>query len=341
MEQTTNRRIVIALGGNALGDTPTEMEKRILGIIPLLEELISEGSQIVITHGNGPQVGMIKNAFALGHQQDKEIIDASLPDCTAMSQGYIGFHLQKIISGELQKRALPVRVAAIITQISVDPLDIAFFHPTKPIGPFYTRKEAEKVSAQNGDAIFSDDAGRGFRQLVPSPKPRHILEVDLIRELLNRRNIVIAAGGGGIPVTKNGLFNLNSVNAVIDKDFAAAKLAQEIDGDCLLILTDVERVKIHFRSSREEDLTAITSEEARRYISEDQFAPGSMLPKIEAAVIFAESGPGRRVIIASLDRALDAMAGKSGTRITAATVTFSQSPAPFYKAKAKAPLFAE
>lgn len=339
MEQTTNRRIVIALGGNALGNTPKEMEKKILGVIPLLEQLVIEGYQIVITHGNGPQVGMIKNAFALGHQRDKEIIDAALADCTAMSQGYIGFHLQKIIGGELQKRALPIHVASIITQISVDPLDIAFFHPTKPIGPFYTKKEAEKISAQNSDAIFSDDAGRGFRQLVPSPKPKHILEEEIIQQLLDQRNIVIAGGGGGIPVTRNGLFSLNSVNAVIDKDFAAGKLAQEIDAGCLLILTNIDRVKIHFRSSREEDITAITSDEARRYIAEDQFAPGSMLPKIEAAVIFAESDPGRTVIIASLEHALDAMAGKSGTRITAVTAKTAKTPTPLSAAKEKAPLF--
>lgn len=207
MEHTMNRRIVIALGGNALGNTPKEMEKKILAVIPLLEQLVVEGYQIVITHGNGPQVGMIKNAFALGHQRDEEIIDAALADCTAMSQGYIGFHLQKIIGGELQKRALPIHIASIITQVSVDPLDIAFFHPTKPIGPFYTRKEAEKISAQNSDAIFSDDAGRGFRQLTPSPKPRHILEEEFIHQLLDQRNIVIAGGGGGIPVTKNGLFS--------------------------------------------------------------------------------------------------------------------------------------
>ncbi len=339
MEHTMNRRIVIALGGNALGNTPKEMEKKILAVIPLLEQLVVEGYQIVITHGNGPQVGMIKNAFALGHQRDEEIIDAALADCTAMSQGYIGFHLQKIIGGELQKRALPIHIASIITQVSVDPLDIAFFHPTKPIGPFYTRKEAEKISAQNSDAIFSDDAGRGFRQLTPSPKPRHILEEEFIHQLLDQRNIVIAGGGGGIPVTKNGLFSLSSVSAVIDKDFAAAKLAQEIDADCLLILTDIDRVKIHFRSRYEEDLSAITSDEARRYITEDQFAPGSMLPKIEAAILFTESGPGRTVIIASLEHALDAMAGKSGTRITASTAKAAKTFRPLNAAKAKAPLF--
>lgn len=334
MEEIAKRRIVIALGGNALGNTPKELEKKIFAVIPLLEQLLINHFQIVITHGNGPQVGMIKNAFARGHEYDEAIMDAALADCTAMSQGYIGFHLQRIIGAELRKRELPVGVTAIVTQIGVDPLDIAFFHPTKPIGPFYSRKEAEKISARNNDAVFSDDAGRGFRQLVASPKPRNILEKEVIRRLLEQGIIVIAAGGGGIPVAKNGLFGLNGVNAVIDKDFAAGKLAQEINAGYLLILTDIERVKIHFRSRYEEDLTDITSKEARRYIDEDQFAPGSMLPKMEAAVIFAESDPERTVIIASLEHALDAMAGKSGTRIGGEQTALKQFVIPAYNGDA-------
>jgi carbamate kinase len=339
MEDTKNQRIVIALGGNALGNTPNEMEEKITAIIPLLEHLIVNGFQIVITHGNGPQVGMIKNAFAKSSKNDEDIPDAALADCTAMSQGYIGFHLQKTIGAELQKRALPIHIAGIITQISVDPLDIAFFHPTKPIGPFYTRKEAEIISAKNSSAIFSDDAGRGFRQLVPSPKPRDILEKEVIRQLLNQQNIVIACGGGGIPVTAKGLFGLNRVDAVIDKDFAAGKLAQEIDADYFLILTNIDRVKIHFRTHREKDLIDITGEEARRYIAEDQFAPGSMLPKIEAAVAFAESNSKRTAIIASLEHALDAMAGKSGTRITAKAIKTVNDDLPAHKKEKEVPFF--
>jgi carbamate kinase len=221
----------------------------------------------------------------------------------------------------------------------VDPLDIAFFHPTKPIGPFYTRKEAEIISAKNSSAIFSDDAGRGFRQLVPSPKPRDILEKEVIRQLLNQQNIVIACGGGGIPVTAKGLFGLNRVDAVIDKDFAAGKLAQEIDADYFLILTNIDRVKIHFRTHREKDLIDITGEEARRYIAEDQFAPGSMLPKIEAAVAFAESNSKRTAIIASLEHALDAMAGKSGTRITAKAIKTVNDDLPAHKKEKEVPFF--
>lgn len=331
MENTTDQRIVIALGGNALGNTAAELEKKITAVIPLLEYLILHGFQIVITHGNGPQVGMIKNAFAKSSKLSKDLPDASLADCTAMSQGYIGFHLQKIIGAELQKRALPIHIAGIVTQVTVDPLDIAFVHPTKPIGPFYTRKEAEKISAQNRDAVFSDDAGRGFRQLVPSPKPWNILEKEVIRQLLNQRNIVIACGGGGIPVAANGLFGSNSVDAVIDKDFAAGKLAREIEARYFLILTNIDRVKIHFRSRYEEDLTDITGEEARRYIAQNQFAPGSMLPKIEAAIAFAESNPKRVAIIASLEHALDALAGKSGTRIRAAQKEPKQYAIPAYR----------
>lgn len=339
MENTKDQRIVIALGGNALGNTAAELEKKITAVIPLLEHLILHGFQIVITHGNGPQVGMIKNAFVKSSKLSKDLPDASLADCTAMSQGYIGFHLQKIIGEELQKRALPIHIASIVTQVTVDPLDIAFFHPTKPIGPFFTKKEAEKFSAQNRNAVFSDDAGRGFRQLVPSPKPWNILEKEVIRQLLNQRNIVIACGGGGIPVASQGLFGLNSVDAVIDKDFAAGKLAQEIEARYFLILTNIDRVKIHFRSRYEEELTDITGEELRRYIAQNQFAPGSMLPKVEAAMAFAESHPQRMAIIASLDHALDAMTGKSGTRITAKAGSNGKDRLPFGKEKEKAPLF--
>lgn len=300
-----------------MGNTPKEQETKLAYAVPALVDLAAKGYAIIITHGNGPQVGMIKNAFAESGKYDLDIPDLDLPECTAMSQGYIGFHLQKAIRKELNKRELSHHIATIVTQIVVDPHDKAFLGPTKPIGPYYTRKEAEKISANQPNAVFTNDTGRGFRQLVPSPKPLKIIEKDAIEQLLVRKFIVIACGGGGIPIIKSGFSGYKGVNAVIDKDFAAAKLAEEVNARYLFILTNIDHVSLNFRTKNETPLAAISTKEAKQYIDEGQFADGSMLPKMEAAVDFAESGPNRTVVIAALEKAADAIDGKTGTRITA------------------------
>ena len=316
MRKSTDPRIVIALGGNALGNTPKEQEEHIDNAVPALIDLITKGYEIIITHGNGPQVGMIQNAFAEGSKVNEKIPDVPLAECTAMSQGYIGFHLQKALRRELRARELPWHVASVVTQIAVDADDPAFRRPTKPIGPYYTKEEAEEISAHDKSAVFADDAGRGWRKIVPSPKPLRILEKESILHLLDHEFVVIACGGGGIPVIRTGHERYESVDAVIDKDLAASRLAAEVNAKYLFILTAVDTVSINFRTENEKEIPAMTTEEARGYIEEGQFAPGSMLPKIEAAVEFAESGKGRTAIIASLERATEAVEGKTGTRIT-------------------------
>ena len=303
----TNPRVVIALGGNALGNTPEEQENKINGVVPFLADLISEGYEIIITHGNGPQVGMIQNAFGS---------DMPLAECSAMSQGYIGFHLQKAIHGELRRRKLPWHVATVVTQVAVDPKDPAFARPSKPIGPFFTEKQAEEQIKRYPDAVFMDDAGRGWRRAVASPKPIGILEKDPILRLLENNTVVIACGGGGIPVVPRGIDRYESVDAVIDKDLTAARLAEEVDAEYLFILTAVDHVVLDHGTERETPLTTMTTEEARYYMERGEFAPGSMGPKIEAAVTFAESKAGRIAVIGSPEKAAAAMRGESGTRIT-------------------------
>lgn len=308
-------RIVIALGGNALGKTPKEQEEKVAIASKALVNLIAQGNEIIICHGNGPQVGMINLAFEEASKDNDKIVPFELPECTAMSQGYIGYHLQKGIKKELINQGMPWHVATVITQIGVDKEDEAFKNPTKPIGSYYTKEEAEKLMAENEGLVIKDDAGRGYRRMVPSPKPKVILEKDSIVNMLDNEFIVIACGGGGVPVVEDENGDYVGVPAVIDKDFASAKLAEVVDADFLFILTAVDRVSINWGKPNQKDLDSISVEEAEKYCAEGHFAPGSMLPKVQAAIDFVKSGEGRRAVIASLEKAPLVIKGESGTII--------------------------
>ena len=308
-------RIVVALGGNALGNTPEEQQQHIEKGAAALIDLISGGWEIIVTHGNGPQVGMTHLAFAEGAKQNARIAAMPLGECTAMSQGYIGYHLQAGLSRELRRRGMPWQVATVVTRVEVSREDPAFLRPAKPIGGFYTEEEAKELEEKDPLLHFKEDAGRGYRRVVPSPAPQHIVELRSIRNLLDNEFVVIACGGGGIPVVKRGPGDYVGVEAVIDKDLAAEKLAEEIGANALFILTAVDRVCLHYGTPEEKQLAHLSVEEAQRYCDEGHFAPGSMLPKVQAAIAFAKSAPGRRAVIASLENAAKAMTGESGTVI--------------------------
>ena len=308
------KRIVIALGGNALGKNLHEQMDAVHVTAKAIADLIQDGHEVVIAHGNGPQVGMIQNAFAAYHKQEAKSDIMPLSMCVAMSQGYIGYDLQNVIGEELNRRGAHTHVATVLTQVAVDPKDPAFQHPTKPIGAFMTEEEAKKLAAEKGIDV-AEDAGRGWRQVVASPKPTEIIEIATIRALMNDGHAVIAAGGGGIPVIWEDKYHLKGVPAVIDKDFASECMAEQLDADMLIILTAVEKVAVNFGKPDQRGLDELTPEEARKYIAEGQFAPGSMLPKVEAAVKFAESKPGRKALITLLEKARDGIAGKTGTVI--------------------------
>lgn len=308
------KRIVIALGGNALGKNLHEQMDAVHVTAKAIADLIQDGHEVVIAHGNGPQVGMIQNAFAAYHKQEAKSDIMPLSMCVAMSQGYIGYDLQNVIGEELDRRGAHTHVATVLTQVAVDPKDPAFQHPTKPIGAFMTEEEAKMLAAEKGIDV-AEDAGRGWRQVVASPKPTEIIEIATIRALMNDGHAVIAAGGGGIPVIWEDKYHLKGVPAVIDKDFASECMAEQLDADMLIILTAVEKVAVNFGKPDQRGLDELTPEEARKYIAEGQFAPGSMLPKVEAAVKFAESKPGRKALITLLEKARDGIAGKTGTVI--------------------------
>ena len=308
------KRIVIALGGNALGKNLHEQMDAVHVTAKAIADLIQDGHEVVIAHGNGPQVGMIQNAFAAYRKQEPSADVMPLSMCVAMSQGYIGYDLQNVIGEELDRRGTHTHVATVLTQVAVDPKDPAFQHPTKPIGAFMTEEEAKKLAAEKGIDV-AEDAGRGWRQVVASPKPTEIIEIATIRALMNDGHAVIAAGGGGIPVIWEDKYHLKGVPAVIDKDFASECMAEQLDADMLIILTAVEKVAVNFGKPDQRGLDELTPEEARKYIAEGQFAPGSMLPKVEAAVKFAESKPGRKALITLLEKARDGIAGKTGTVI--------------------------
>ena len=311
-------RIVIALGGNALGKTPKEQKERIDQVSGALVGLIEKGYEIIVTHGNGPQVGMIQSAFTSGAATDTKVPQMPLAECTAMSEGYIGYHLQAGLLRELRRRGMPWEVATLVTQVEVDPNDAAFQNPTKPIGAFYTKEEAQELKKKQPDAVFAPDAGRGYRRMVASPKPRHIVEIRSIKNLLDNEFVVIACGGGGIPVIRRGDGDFVGVDAVIDKDLAAERLAEEVNADRFFILTAVDRVALNYGSPEEKQLSSMTVEEAVRYCHEGHFAPGSMLPKVQAAITFAQSAPHRKAVICSLEKAPQALDGRSGTVITGA-----------------------
>lgn len=308
-------RIVIALGGNALGNTPREQIEKINTACPSLVELIAKGYEIIITHGNGPQVGMINLAFDEASRDNEKIPSVPFAECSAMSQGYIGYHLQQGILKEMRNKNMPWHVASLITQIEVDPNDEAFHHPTKPVGGYYTEPQAKKIMIENPEIVMGEDSGRGYRRLVPSPRPVDIIEKDSVLNLLDNEFVVIACGGGGIPVIKKSEGIYEGVDAVIDKDFASALLADVIDADYLFILTAVDRVCLNYGKQNETHLKEMSVNEAQRYIDEGHFAPGSMLPKVKAAVNFAQSKKGRNAVIASLEKAPLAISGQSGTRV--------------------------
>lgn len=307
-------RIVVALGGNALGDNPKEQMERINVAAPALLDLINEKTEIVITHGNGPQVGMIQKAFAIANDANPDVPAMDLPECGAMSQGYIGYHLQKGIGNEIRHRGKPWHVATIVTEVEVDKNDPAFQNPTKPIGQFLTKEQADMQKLENPSWTFVEDSGRGYRRVVASPQPKAIVEIGSIRHLLDAEYIVIACGGGGIPVYEEDNA-LVGVGAVIDKDLAGELLAEDVDAEKLILLTAVDHVAINFGKPDQEDLTDITVEQAKKYLEEGQFGKGSMEPKVKAAIKFAESRPGRIAIIGSLEKAAAAANGESGTRI--------------------------
>lgn len=305
------KKIVIALGGNALGNTAYEQLELVEKTAKPIVDLIEAGNQVVIAHGNGPQVGMINLGMSTAAESKAIKADMPFPECGAMSQGYIGYHLQNSIGNELNKRGIKKNVATIVTQVLVDENDEAFKKPTKPIGAFYDKETADRISKEKGYTMV-EDSGRGYRQVVPSPKPVDVIEKDIVNTLVDSGNVIITVGGGGIPViNKDG--KLVGTPAVIDKDFASAKLAEIVKADALFILTAVERVCINFGKPEQKQLESMTLADCERYIGENQFAPGSMLPKVIACMSFAKTGG--EAIIADLKNAKLALQGKSGTKI--------------------------
>lgn len=304
------KKIVIALGGNALGADIEEQKSAVANTAKVIVDLVSEGYKLIVTHGNGPQVGMIQDA--MDYMQKKNLKKIPLPTCVAMSQGYIGIDLQNAIKYELYKRNIDKKVSTILSQVEVSKDDPAFLNPTKPIGKFLTKEEADEHEANGIPCI--EDAGRGYRAVVPSPMPVAIKELKTIQTLLDNDHIVITCGGGGIPViNENG--KLVGTNAVIDKDNVSSLLATKLDADFLVILTAVEKVAIDFGKPNQKWISEMSVNEAKQYINEGQFAKGSMLPKVEAAVSFVQSSNNKKALITLLEKAADGIAGKTGTVI--------------------------
>lgn len=306
------KRVVIALGGNALGNTLPEQMAAVKITAKAIVDLIEDGCEVVVAHGNGPQVGMVNNAMIALTHEDADQPNTPLSVCVAMSQAYIGYDLQNALREELLNRGITnIPVATMITQVRVDANDPAFQNPSKPIGKFVDAAQA-KMMEEKFHYIMKEDAGRGFRRVVASPKPVEIVEIGTIRTMVDSGDVVIACGGGGIPVMRQGN-HLKGASAVIDKDFASCLMAKELDADYLIILTAVEKVALNFGSPDEKWLGSVSTREAKQYIEEGHFAPGSMLPKVQAAVDFAESKPGRTALITLLEKSREAVQGKTGT----------------------------
>ena len=307
------KRIVVALGGNALGNTPFEQLEKVKIAADIISDLVKEGNDVIIGHGIGPQVGMINLAMDYSANGKEKTPLMPLVECGAMSQGYIGYHLQQALGQAFKEKGINKTAVSVITQVEVAEDDKAFENPTKPVGMFYTKEKAEELERENG-FTFVEDSGRGYRKVVPSPKPLHIVEIDAINKMVEAGLTVITVGGGGIPVVnKNG--RLVGVDAVIDKDKSSAELASELNADFLLILTAVDKVCINFNKPDQKELDQITVEEANKYIAEGQFAKGSMLPKVEACLDFVKGGDDRCAIITLLEKASDAVKGLTGTKI--------------------------
>ena len=308
-------KIVVALGGNALGKDPKEQLRLLENVAKIIVSLVKDGNQIVLTHGNGPQVGQILLAMDYSANGDAGTPEMPFAECGSMSQGYIGYQLQQCLQDELERQKIKKDCATLITQVLVDPEDSAFQNPSKPIGIFYSKEEANKIASEKG-FTFVEDAGRGYRRVVPSPQPIDIIEKNIIKQLVENDNIVIACGGGGIPVIKTDKIELlEGVAAVIDKDRSAALLARLIDADTLLILTAVDKVCLNYNTENQIELNSISVKEALNYIEAGHFAKGSMLPKIEACIDFVKGNSSKKAIIGSLEKAQLAISGESGTII--------------------------
>ena len=302
-------RYVVSLGGNALGNNAEEQKLLVSNVAKYIVKLMKDGHEVVIVHGNGPQVGMINNAFT----EAKGVPDMPFPECGAMSQGYIGFHLQNALQNELKRQGVKRNVATVVTQVVVDKNDPLFQNPSKPVGSFMSKEEAEAVAKEKGWTV-KEDAGRGYRRVVPSPLPIDIEEKEIISQLVKSGNVVICAGGGGIPVIKEDN-KLVGVAAVIDKDYASALVAELVDADYLVILTAIDNVCINYKQPDEIKLTNVSLMEIKEYLGEDYFAKGSMYPKVNACVKFLSKKPGKTAIIAALENAELAFEEKSGTII--------------------------
>ena len=308
------KKIVIALGGNALGNNLPEQMVVVKTTAKAIVDLVEDGNEVVVVHGNGPQVGVINNAmgeFASEHNEDP----TPLSVCVAMSQAYIGYDIQNALREEFLNRGGKVPpVVTVVTQVRVDKDDPAFQNPTKPIGRFMTKEEAEAEAQKRGWNI-KEDAGRGYRRVVASPKPKEIVELSAIKAMSDAGELVICCGGGGVPVVSEGK-HLAGAAAVIDKDFAAALLAESLEADMLIILTAVEKVAIRYGKPDQEWLTDLSVEEAQKYADQGEFAPGSMLPKVQAAIQIASAKKGNEAMITLLEKAREALQGKTGTKIT-------------------------
>lgn len=308
-------RIVVALGGNALGNTPEEQLELVKNTAKPIVDLVEKGYEVVIGHGNGPQVGMINLAMEFSANRGGKTPYMPFPECGAMTQGYIGYHLQQALAQEMKTRGIDKPCVTVVTQVEVDANDPGFANPTKPVGSFYSKEESERIAEEQG-FVFVEDSGRGYRRVVPSPIPKRIVELEAVERLVESGAVVITVGGGGIPVvdTDEGL---RGVAAVIDKDRASSLLARDVKADRLIILTAVDRVCVNFNKPDQRELPSMTVAEAERYIAEGQFAPGSMLPKVQSCIDFVRNAPeGATALITSLSRAAEALEGKTGTILT-------------------------
>lgn len=308
------KSVVIALGGNALGDTPQQQLELVKDTAKSVVDLVADGINVILSHGNGPQVGMINNAFDYASSHDGKTPPMPFPECGAMSQGYIGYHLSQAILNELKRRSIKRSVATILTQTIVDKNDPAFQDPTKPVGAFLSEAEAQKRAEETG-STYKEDSGRGWRQVVASPQPQRIVEFDALKDLVDDGYIVIAGGGGGVPVIEVDN-SYRGVAAVIDKDRSSAKIAADLKADMLVILTAVDKVAINFNTPEQQEISTMTVAEAQRYIEEGHFAAGSMLPKVEACIEFVKAHPQGQALITSLQKAAAGLRGETGTVIT-------------------------